>query len=648
MLLKKWKENKTLIISVAAIAALATLSFFLIYLLQMPDIDADSAVSVRIEAGDRSEEISLFREGERLYAFLPSDAEYLTLEGKEGYDVRIDGLEVGSRYSADEMRLGAEYSFSAEDKHGDFQGKLLFMKSEEIPSLFISTESGAMDYVHAVKGNSEGGEYTLLSGGESTAGGVTVRGRGNTSWTGCEKKGYRLTLDEEKSLLGLAPSSVFLLIANARCNYLSNTVAFWLSEQVGVKYVPDCRHIDLYLNGEYAGNYILCEQITVSESSIDITDMNSANIALNPNQKVEELVKYEAADGSSKGVLWVNEPEDVTGGFFLERDVPEYYADEVSGFVLTSGDHFVIKGPKYAGEGEVEYIKSYVQAAYDALSSADGYHPTTGLHFGEYIDIESFVLKYVIEEFLNFNDAGRSSAYYYKDAGGLLCAGPGWDFEGAFKGDSKQITRLAATEYSTDWYERLLGHEDFRLRVADAYRDLLRPALLKLKSEKMPYLAAENSASAEMDEIRWAREDFGENCVGVVSWIDERIEFLDEMWLSGNEYVTVTVKSEWQNSIDFYLKPGERLSLEAMPEYVRNGFNFAGWYDVESGEIFDFNKEITADITLEAAWARENVSLVSSLLSKASQVIPEIIFIALFGFVFILFTVKFIIKEKKK
>ena len=346
--------------------------------------------------------------------------------------------------------------------------------------------------------------------------------------------------------------------------------------------------------------------------------------------------------------MWKNEPSEITGGYLIERDVPEYYNEDPCGFILSSGDRYVIKSPEYASEKQVNYIHSYLQEAYDAISAEDGCNPFTGKHYSEYIDVDSFALKYVLEEFLSFKDAGRSSAYYYKDANGLLCAGPGWDFGGACVGEPEARTYLNLTDYSTDWFKKLLMHPEFEEKVVRYYNELLVPAINDLLSGEFSQMQKSIGASVQMDEVRWQKVGFEQSCNDISEWIKKRSAFLSEN-LKNKDYFTVEITCEWQNKVFLHVKPNGIISIEQMPQYEWAEYEFAGWRDVETGELYDFSKPVTKDIVLSAVWEKTPQSLIKNLWSKASQMIPELIFFGIFGLVAIIYltkTIKF--KRRKK
>lgn len=581
---------------------------------------------------------------EKYYFFLPAETKQIKIAESEKNKFEIDGLEKNQAIDINTVNMNTPYAASFFFDSGVPEKiQIVFMQSENIPALFITTESGSMDYINEQKGNFEAGTLNVLSGNrdDEISGKITeLSGRGNTSWTECEKKGYKFTLNDTVSLLGLKESENWILIANARSNYLSNSIAFWLENEMGIQNVTNAVSIDLYFNGEYAGNYILCEKISVGENSINITNLEERNELANPGLKTSELTQYVNKTETLKAMLWKQDPEDITGGYLLERDVVEYYADEKSGFVLSSGDHYVVKSPQYASVAEVEYIQNYMEELYQAVSSSDGYN-SEEVYYADYIDLNSFALKYVLEEFLAFNDAGRSSAYYYKDTNDVLRAGPGWDFEGAFLGNPRYITMLNGTVYSTDFFEKLMQHEDFSKLVKEYYETRLRPAIEKLLNTQFDEFQNSIHASAEMDMIRWDRENFADNCESIKSWINVRLEFLDEQWLLEEEYLTIKVMSDWENTAYLYIQPGEKISEDMLPEYIRDGYTFLGWAD-SNEETFDFDTHVMEDTDLHAIWSANGRSIIALLIQYGKQTAPELCF----GLFFILVALAYVIKVK--
>jgi hypothetical protein len=246
------------------------------------------------------------------------------------------------------------------------------------------------------------------------------------------------------------------------------------------------------------------------------------------------------------------------------------------------------------------------------------------------MDLESFALKYALEEFLNFNDAGRSSAYYYKDENGLLCAGPGWDFEGAFLKSAEQLTYLNSTRYSTDWYEKLWKHEVFRSAVIAVYNEKLTAAIENVISTWMPQTAERISASAQMDMVRWGREDFATDCNEIVAWMQNRVAFLDKMWNSGDEFVTVIICDDWANKEYLYLAPDAVLTKELLSQFYTDE-NMPSYFLTENDEIVtEVGVPALEDMTIVPVYAVPPRSTVGVLMGYAVQLLPELVFAAVF------------------
>lgn len=138
--------------------------------------------------------------GEEYFLFVPSglindELHWLYTGADEVYigNSRINNGEIYHMGSGIyEVRLcGQDYSNSF---------RLRIMESSAINTLFLTTDSGSLEYLHEAKSNSEGGEYTLYDQrGICVASGDIdeMHCRGNTSWEDTDKKSYQLKFDIE-------------------------------------------------------------------------------------------------------------------------------------------------------------------------------------------------------------------------------------------------------------------------------------------------------------------------------------------------------------------------------------------------------------------------------------------------------------------
>lgn len=277
---------------------------------------------------------------------------------------------------------------------------------------------------------------------------IDIKGRGNTTWD-LDKKPYRLKFDEKQSLFGSSyKAKSWTLIANhADKSLLRNFAAYELGERfTGLDFTSKHQLVDLYLNDEYKGVYLVCDQIQTGTGRVDIDE----NVA---------------ADGNN--------------GYFIERDARA----PLEG--VLNQDYFIFNDEEYAfktpdtekqdyldnKETEVAYITNYMSDCMTAITSGS-WSDVQSL-----IDVDSFVDSYIIEEMFANNDCGYSSCYYYKDKDGKLFKGPLWDFDiGAGNvnynlGNAEQClpnTRLYAKD-ANKWYKALLARDEFVDAVVAAF-----------------------------------------------------------------------------------------------------------------------------------------------------------------------------------
>ena len=408
--------------------------------------------------------------------------------------------------------------------------------SETIPAVFIQTESGSLNAIHADKEHREPGVITTVEDGVVSLNAVAlsqIKGRGNATW-GAPKKPYNIKFDKKTSLLGMPKAKKWTLLASYYDpTLLRNPTAFEMAAQLGLPFGSAYRHADLYINGEYLGNYLFCESVEIGDNRVEIHDLSKDNEAANPGIDLETLpvhgtgkngaVEGSNVKGSKKWVEMPNEPENITGGYLLECEFAVRYDAEISGFVTNGGQCVVIKEPEYASKAEVDYISAFYGAAEEALRSESGYN-AAGKHYSEYFDVTALAKMYLLEEFSIDVDAGQSSCYLYLDRDAdKLVASPPWDFDHANgdPADSRYGLRIAdpsiwyanSLNYTRSWmgngtnaptlFKLAYRHEDFRDSVTDAWQDYNERYGAQGLTDFVSASAGELTATGAMNAIRW-------------------------------------------------------------------------------------------------------------------------------------------------
>lgn len=309
----------------------------------------------------------------------------------------------------------------------------------ELASVFITTESGSLDAIYADKSHKESGYIQIIGEDGETYeydGDLDyIKGRGNSTWQ-MEKKPYNIKLDKKADLFGMGKSKKWSLIANhGDTSLMRNSIIYSVASEV-LDYTPKYTPVDLYINDDYMGSFILTTRVEVDDNRVEINNLDDANEDANPDVDIEALSlvgtrgKYSGLmAGSRKWVDIPNDPEDISGGYLIEMEISDRYDAEISGFVTTGGQPVTFKTPEYATENEVNYIGGVYQAFEEAVMSDDGYN-ANGDYYADLCAIDTFYKFYAINEWASNMDCGLSSTYMYKPQGDdKLYAGPVWDFD---------------------------------------------------------------------------------------------------------------------------------------------------------------------------------------------------------------------------
>lgn len=300
-----------------------------------------------------------------------------------------------------------------------------------VATMQVSTEGAAPivsrdDYLRAV--------VTITT----TAGAVEqlparIRGRGNSTWS-MPKKPYRIKLDVKAPMLGMTANRDWTLLANyADKTLMRNALAFCIGRMLGFTYTPDSRFVELTVNGDYVGIFQVSDQIEVAGSRVDID-------------------------------VAVRNGSDADLGFLIELDQYLDPGDEIW-FRTPSGIPYAIKSD--IEKAQAPLVANYM-AQLEAALFGDGFlDPATG--YARYLDADTLVDFYLVNELLRNNDAFLSSTYMYRPRGRSLAFGPLWDFDrstGNATGSNESPEGWAVRQVST-YVARLIEHDpDFRQHLA--------------------------------------------------------------------------------------------------------------------------------------------------------------------------------------
>lgn len=378
--------------------------------------------------------INLYEHNGTYYLFVPASVNLLFADFvvSEGEDIKVNGAAYTETKKLAEV-FGDKTEITLTVDGNNY--KVVLIKESKVASVFIATESGNLDYIHAEKGNEEEGYIEIADSLGLTVyeGELEIKGRGNSTWQ-MEKKPYNIKLGDKVNLFGMGKTKKWSLIANhGDASLIRNVLAYEAAERAGMPYNPQFTPVDVYINNDYMGSYLLTTRIGIDGSNVDIEDLegetedvNNADLDTYP-QGGDYGTYAGLLEGTKKWYEIPNNPEDITGGYIIEMELANRYADEATGFVTTRSQPFTMKTPEYASKAQIEYISSYYQNVEDAI-----YNMVSMEELDKIVDVESLAQMYLINEWASNMDASLTSTYFYKPAGDKLYGGPVWDFDIAF------------------------------------------------------------------------------------------------------------------------------------------------------------------------------------------------------------------------
>lgn len=366
---------------------------------------------------------------------------------------------------------------------------------------------------------------------------IEIRGESSSDFA---KKSFSLELqnidgsNNNRSLLGMPVENDFVLYGPFSDKTLvKNVLSYELFRQTG-RWAPRTRYVEVIINDDYRGIYVLTEKIKRDENRVDIDKLTTDDVL----------------------------PIDISGGYILRRDKKDgllaaewWQSPVVQPFHQQMWYEFY--DPEYdeLTPDQTNYIKSWMKSFDETLSGANFSDPENG--YRKFIRTKSFIDLMFINEISKGIDNYLFSTYFYKENdadGGQLVAGPPWDYNLGYGnlnyGESWDAKETYGWCYPqggrTYWFERLMEDEKYQKQVHCRWTQF-RESIYKTENVMSiidSCVFTLNDAVIRnftrypiLGKYVWPGlapfpETYEEEISNLKSWLTDRLTWMDSQWIT--------------------------------------------------------------------------------------------------------------------
>lgn len=297
---------------------------------------------------------------------------------------------------------------------------------------------------------------------------LEIRGRGHSSWKG-KKKPYKIKLGEKKPLLGMNKNKHWALL-----KFYEPTVAgMQLGNIMGMDWTPSTRPVEVVLNDDYLGLYLLTETNRIDESRLNIYEQPNWN-------EDESTIPYG----------WLVEVDN-----YIENN--QVSIKETNKWTLRITYH----SPDSLSSLQKTWLKDEFQTMTTAIYDADKIHSV----WEQMMDVDAMARYFIVQEVLDNSDGFHGSFYLHKDRGDDVrwIAGPLWDLSCNQREKTDYTFRMKTSYiFVPHWIGELIKDEDFCSAVRKAWREFY-PDEVQPWMDYIDEHLLHCAEAFEQEKIRW-------------------------------------------------------------------------------------------------------------------------------------------------
>ncbi len=335
---------------------------------------------------------------------------------------------------------------------------------------------------------------------------MEIKGRGNYTWSGFNKKPYRIKLADKQPLLGLTKSKHFALMAHAddalnKKGFMRNQVGFFLSRMIGMAWTPATAPVEVVLNGEYIGLYFLTETIRVDKDRVNIVEQD---------------------DNETNS-------ENITGGWLVEID---NYDSDPHVTIKENDKHtmwFTYKTPEVLSQVQEDFLEEEMKRIDNLV-----YGDKNSDKLWQYLDMDALARFYIVQEIMDNYESFHGSCYLYREKGEgqKWMFGPVWDFGSALNRD-KSMYLYEGDVWHNHWIPEICKFPAFMEHVRKIWAEFYPAKFNEVFTFTADQLAL-LKAAAVSDANQWSdysgNKDLQKRINNVNTWLTNSTKWLNEQW----------------------------------------------------------------------------------------------------------------------